>query len=63
MGEEMAGLPSAAGGLNAGGERIGGRQAVAAGGSGGAHHGAGGAGGGNDVDDDLQARLDQLRRE
>ncbi|PIC48612.1 hypothetical protein B9Z55_007517 [Caenorhabditis nigoni] len=57
MGEEMAGLPSAAGGLNAGGEKVSGRQAVAAGGGGG--HSAGG----NEVDDDLQARLDQLRRE
>ncbi|EFP10088.1 CRE-VPS-2 protein [Caenorhabditis remanei] len=56
MGEEMAGLPSAAGGLTAGGEKSG-RQAVAAGG------GGGGAGGSNEVDDDLQARLDQLRRE
>ncbi|CAL2034394.1 hypothetical protein CAEBREN_01727 [Caenorhabditis brenneri] len=58
MGEEMAGLPSAAGGLNTGGEKVG-RQAVAAGGGG----VGGGSSGGNEVDDDLQARLDQLRRE
>ncbi|EGT40003.1 hypothetical protein CAEBREN_09881 [Caenorhabditis brenneri] len=56
MGEEMARWPSAAGGLNTGGEKIG-RQDVAAG------CGSGRNSGGNEVDDDLQARLDQLRRE
>ncbi|CAI5441706.1 unnamed protein product [Caenorhabditis angaria] len=62
MGEEMAGLPSAAGGLSAGGEKVG-RQAVAAGGGPSGSGGIGGSGGGADIDDDLQARLDQLRRE
>ncbi|CAB3405561.1 unnamed protein product [Caenorhabditis bovis] len=57
MGEEMAGLPSAAGGLTAGEKS--GRQAVAAGGA----AGTSGGGASTDIDDDLQARLDQLRRE
>ncbi|VDO48330.1 hypothetical protein V3C99_011201 [Haemonchus contortus] len=49
MGEEMAGLPTTGGQIGVStGERA--KQPVA-------------AGGGNDIDDDLQARLDQLRRE
>ncbi|CAI2346923.1 unnamed protein product [Caenorhabditis sp. 36 PRJEB53466] len=62
MGEEMAGLPAALGGLAVDGEKSG-RQAVAAGGNGGTGGGASGSNSGNAVDDDLQARLDQLRRE
>ncbi|EGT56424.1 hypothetical protein CAEBREN_23533 [Caenorhabditis brenneri] len=54
MGEEMAGIPSAARGLKIGGEKVG-RQAVAVGGGGGE------SSGGNEVDDDLQAWIDQLR--
>ncbi|PAV56794.1 hypothetical protein WR25_07168 [Diploscapter pachys] len=54
MGEEMAGLPTAAGSFGTKtGEK--GKQPVAA--------GAASSSSGNDVDDDLQARLDQLRRE
>ncbi|KHJ93951.1 SNF7 family protein [Oesophagostomum dentatum] len=51
MGQEMAGLPTTGGqiGVPAAAEKA--RQPVAAG------------GGGTDIDDDLQARLDQLRRE
>lgn len=67
LGDQLSGLPQASGSLSiASGSKQPQAAAVGAGGSGGAIGGGGGTGGGNtplDADADLQARLDNLRRE
>ena len=64
--DQLSGLPQASGSLAASGVKAT-PMAAAAGGVGGGGVGGGGGGGGpgtvNDADADLQARLDNLRRE
>lgn len=61
--DQLSGLPQASGSLAASGAKAPAMAAATGGGGGGGGSGGGGAGAINDADADLQARLDNLRRE